>query len=340
LFVGDGYPADGGCNRPGIKCKNADDLRVAVMNLVEAIDLVKIYRPQMQKGGIMALDGLNLTIGQGEIFGLLGPNGAGKTTFLKVVLGIVGMTSGEARLFDLPPSDPRSREKVGYLPENHRFPHYLTGLGLLELTGQLYGLEQGDIDTRTEYLLPLVGMEKWASTKLGKYSKGMLQRIGLAQALVSDPELLLLDEPTDGVDPVGKVDIRNVLLKLKEEGKTVVLNSHLLSEVESVADRVAILSKGKCIKMSSVEELTVRSFQYEFVADFGSRFVDIPADVGRRLSITSNRLIVELAGDDKVDDVIDLLRMKRISIRSVQPLKVSLEQSFIETVTEKKEDQG
>ena len=307
------------------------------MNVIEFIDLTKVYRPRMKKGGIVAVDCLSLAIGQGQIFGLLGPNGAGKTTLFKALLGVAGITSGEALLFGLPPSNPRSREKVGYLPENHRFPYHLTGLGLLETTGRMFGMSQADLDARTQHLLVLVGMDKWASVKIGKYSKGMLQRIGLAQALISDPELLLLDEPTDGVDPVGKVEIREVLLKIRDEGKTIVLNSHLLSEVESAADRVAIMQKGRLVKVSTVSELTSRKSQYEVVADFGSRLIQIPEEIGRKLSISSSKLILELTDEEKLNDLIDMLRMKKISIRSVQPLKVSLEQSFIEMVTEKPE---
>jgi len=307
------------------------------MNVIDARDLTKIYDIGMRRRGIVALDSVTLTVEQGEVFSLLGPNGAGKTTFLKVVLGITQLTSGSVSIAGLMPSDPRSREKVGYLPENHRFPGHLTGLGLLEFTGRLYGMSQSEIDTRTNYLLELVGMGRWAETKIKKYSKGMSQRIGLAQALMCDPEILLLDEPTDGVDPVGKVEIRQVLEKVRDEGKTIVLNSHLLSEVEAIVDRVAILSRGKLIRISSIEALTSRASQFEVEADIGSMVIDIPTEIGKVISISSKRLIVELSDDDKINHIIDQLRMKRISIRSVKPMKVSLEQSFLETISSSRE---
>lgn len=308
------------------------------MNIVVIEDLTKIYNTGMKKGGITALDSVSLAIEQPEIFGLLGPNGAGKTTLFKTLLGITQVTSGYATIAGLPPDNPRSRKKVGYLPENHRFPSHLSGLGLLEFTGRLFGMTKRDIETRAEMLLPLVGMDKWATTRIGKYSKGMQQRIGLAQALMGDPEILFLDEPTDGVDPVGKTEIREVLRKIRDEGKSVILNSHLLSEVESAADRVAILSHGKIIRIGTVDELTSRESQYEVEGDFGDKLFDIPEEVGKRISLFKDRLIVQLTDEKKINWIIDQMRMKKINIRSVKPIKITLEQSFIETVSGKKVD--
>ncbi|UCD63247.1 MAG: ABC transporter ATP-binding protein [Candidatus Zixiibacteriota bacterium] len=310
------------------------------MNVVVTEDLTKIYNAGMKKGGITALDGLSLAIGQPEIFGLLGPNGAGKTTLLKVLLGITRISAGSATIVGLPPDNPASRRKVGYLPENHRFPPHLSGLGLLEFTGRLYGLRRNVIDSRAGSLLDMVDMDKWANTKITKYSKGMQQRIGLAQAMMSDPEILFLDEPTDGVDPVGKTEIRKVLQKIRDEGKSILLNSHLLSEVESVADRVGILSRGKLIKTGSVDELTSRESQFEIEAEFGNKLFEIPAEVGKKISLSMNRLIVELKDEKQVNWIIDHLRLKKINIRAVKPIKISLEQSFIETVTEREVDQS
>jgi ABC-2 type transport system ATP-binding protein len=308
------------------------------MNVIDVQDLTKVYSAGLKKRGIVALDKVMFTVEQGEVFGLLGPNGAGKTTFLKVLLGITQITSGDVTIAGYAPSDPQSRQKVGYLPENHLFPGHLTGLGLLEFTGRLYGMKRSDIEQRADALLELMAMDNWANLKIRKYSKGMLQRIGLAQALICDPDILLLDEPTDGVDPVGKVEIRKVLEKIRQEGKTIVLNSHLLSEVEAVADRVAILSKGKLIRISTVDELTSRQSQYEVEAEFGNRIITIPPDVGKLLSISSTRLIAEFAEEKHVNYLIDLLRTKHINIRSVRPLKLTLEQSFMETLGASREE--
>ncbi len=303
------------------------------MKVIEVHDLTKIYQTRLRKGNVVALDGVTLEVEQGEIFGLLGPNGAGKTTFVKALLGITQITSGTALVAGLPPQDPLSRSRVGFLPENHRFPSHLTGLGLLEFAGRLHKIRPGRIHERADSLLQLVGMEKWAGTRLRKYSKGMSQRIGLAQALMAEPDLLLLDEPTDGVDPIGKVEIKEVLKRVREEGKTVFLNSHLLSEVESLADRVAILSKGKVKRIGTVDEFTRRSLRYEIEAAIGNERIDIPEKIGRRISITTKGMTVELIKEEYINQIIDQLRMKRVMIRSVTPVKITLEQSFFETLT-------
>lgn len=303
------------------------------MNLIRADELTKVYAVGGRRGSILALDNVSLSVEPGEIFGLLGPNGAGKTTFLKVLLGITPATAGSVTLFGLPPSNPESRQKIGYLPENHRFPSHLTGGSLLVLAGRMCGLSDAVIAQRMEYLLKLVDMTKWEQTKIRKYSKGMMQRIGLAQALINDPDLLFLDEPTDGVDPVGKAEIKKLLVRLREEGKSIVLNSHLLSEVESVADRVAILSRGKLVRIGTVGELTLKTSQYEIEADFGHKLIEIPEEIGKKLSLTTSRLIVDLNDPQRINDLIDQIRIKKIPIFAVRPIRISLEQSFMETIS-------
>lgn len=307
------------------------------MNIIEVTDLTKIYDTRLRKGNVIALDRVSLQIQHGEIFGLLGPNGAGKTTLFKILLSIVRATSGQATINGLPPQDPESRAKVGYLPENHRFPNHLTGEGLLRATGRLYGIPDSEIDVSAQRLLPMVGMDKWASTKIKKYSKGMTQRIGLAQALIADPDILMLDEPTDGIDPVGKVEIREILLRLKEAGKTIIINSHLLSEVEQAADRVAILSRGQIVRIGTVSSLTTRQSQFEIEAAIGDHLIEIPEDMGKIRSVSSDRMLVELQKDEDINYIIDQLRLKRINIHAVRPVKISLEQSFFEAVRGKQE---
>jgi ABC-type Na+ transport system ATPase subunit NatA len=197
-------------------------------------DLEKIYRHGLfGRKKIPALKGVSLEVPPGEVFGLLGPNGAGKTTLIKVLLGIVRKSSGSATLR---PAE-IARRQVGYLPEHHRIPHHLTGDTALEYYGSLSGMSQSEIRRRRPDLLKRVGLATWGKTPVKKYSKGMLQRLGLAQAMIHDPQLLILDEPTDGVDPVGRAEIRDVLSELRRQGKTVFLNSHLLQEVELVCDR-------------------------------------------------------------------------------------------------------
>jgi ABC-2 type transport system ATP-binding protein len=302
------------------------------MDIIRIQGLSHTYRQRMSSHAVQALRDVSFEVNRGEIFALLGPNGAGKTTLVKSLLGIVHPSAGDVTINGFTPDDPRSRLSVGYLGEHHRFPQYFTGLGLLEFAGALHGLDPDETQDRAQVLLPMVGMEKWAETRLSKYSKGMSQRIGLAQALISDPEIIILDEPTDGVDPVGRHEIRAVMGRLREAGKTILLNSHLLSEVETIADRAAILVKGELLRVASVSELTVRPNQYKIEAEFGDTFIDIDSEIGRRISISATVLMVELVSEEKINDLIDKLRIMKIPIRSVAPMKGSLEQSFMDAI--------
>ena len=213
---------------------------------LEIRDLCKTYREGwLFRKKFEALRGVSFQVEPGEIFGLLGPNGAGKTTIIKILLGIARKTSGEARLLGRPAGHQASRRQVGYLPEHLRMAPHHNAWTALELFGRLSGCSHRQIRVRGAELLKEVGLADRAKDALSKYSKGMLQRLGLAQALLHDPQLLILDEPTDGLDPVGRKDVRTLLTRLKEQGKTVFLNSHLLQEVELVCDRVAILDRGQ-----------------------------------------------------------------------------------------------
>jgi ABC-2 type transport system ATP-binding protein len=226
-----------------------------------AIDLrhvAKTYR-----GKIQALRGINMQVRRGGVFGLLGPNGAGKSTLVKIMMTVIRASRCEGHMLGQPVGHKPTLARVGYLPEHHRFPDYLTGAQILDFYGSLANVERADRKKRIPELLELVGMSAWANKKVKSYSKGMRQRVGIAQALVNDPDLVVLDEPTDGVDPVGRRDIRNVLLHLRERGKTVFLNSHLLSELEMVCDHVAILVQGMVSSQGTIEELTRSSRRYE-----------------------------------------------------------------------------
>src|SRR5438270_740109 len=206
--------------------------------------LSKVYRSRFGGREIRAVSDLSLRVPNGVRFGLLGSNGAGKTTFVKMLLASVHPTSGTAKLFGRDARDPEARRPVGYLPENHRFPTYFSGAGMLDFYAALSGVPAEERRRRVPELLELVGLESWGDVRIKKYSKGMLQRLGLAQALMHRPRLLILDEPTDGVDPVGRRDIREILNGLTGTGVTVFINSHLLAEVESFCDYVAILHHG------------------------------------------------------------------------------------------------
>lgn len=222
---------------------------------VEVRQLTKIYPLHWRRGSLLALEDLDLTIGQGEIFGLLGPNGSGKSTTMKLLLGLARPTRGSAQVFGHPAGSMAARKHLGFLPENPYFPQFLSGAEVLRFYGRLSGLSASRLRDRIPELLELVGLENAGERRLRTYSKGMLQRIGLAQALLHDPDLLLLDEPTAGVDPLGSRQIRDLMLLLKKRGKTVIFSSHLLEQVEEVADRVAILHLGKKLQEGRLENL-------------------------------------------------------------------------------------
>ena len=206
--------------------------------------------------GVRALDNLNLEVRRGECFGLLGPNGAGKTTLVKLLLNLIYPSAGTVHIFNQPVKNDSLREKIGYLPEKVRIYGFLTGSEFLDYQGKLYGLDRALRKTRTEECLKTVAMYEDRSRRIGEYSKGMVQRIGLAQALLNNPELLLLDEPAAGLDPISNKEMRDILLRLKDAGVTIFINSHLLSEIEMICDRVAILHRGRLVRSGTKQELT------------------------------------------------------------------------------------
>ncbi len=222
---------------------------------VEASGLTKRFKLNWRRGALLALDQLDMRVEQGEIFGLLGPNGSGKSTTMKCLLGLVKPTEGSAKILGHEAGAMDARRKVGFLPENPYFPAFLTGNEVLSYYGGLSGITGKALKARAAELLSLVSLEHAASRPLRTYSKGMLQRIGLAQALLHDPEVLFLDEPTAGVDPIGSRQMRDLMVRLRDEGKTVVFSSHLLEQVEEVSDRVVILHQGQKLCEGSLDEL-------------------------------------------------------------------------------------
>jgi ABC-2 type transport system ATP-binding protein len=229
--------------------------RVATELAVETKGLTKRYPMTWKRKVLVALNHLDLQVHAGEVFGLLGPNGSGKSTTLKLLLGLIRPSEGEARIFGLPTHSLEARNRIGFLPENPYFYSFLNGDETLRFFGKLCGVTGAKLDRRIEELIDLVGLQNGRERPLRSYSKGMLQRIGLAQALIHDPDLLFLDEPTAGVDPLGSTQIRDLILKLKQMGKTVIFSSHLLEQVQEVADRVAIFSLGRKVLEGSIDEL-------------------------------------------------------------------------------------
>lgn len=240
--------------------------------------LTKVYSVPMRRQKIVAVKDLSLEVQQGEVYGLLGPNGSGKSTTLKVLMGLVTPTHGESRIFGESSRDYRSHRVVGFLPENPYFYKFLTAEEILRFYGKICSLHGRQLDSRIGELLSLVGLEEARHRRLGGYSKGMLQRIGLAQALVQDPRLVVLDEPTAGVDPAGSRQIRDLILELKERGKSVLLTSHLLEQVQEVCDRVGIMSRGSMVREGKLAELVTVQGQTEYLVR------DAPAELEEKIA--------------------------------------------------------
>ena len=305
------------------------------MEALQTHELTKHYRSGLfNRKNIVALEKVSLSVEQGEIFGLLGPNGAGKTTFVKLLLSIALPTSGTATVLGHPLGKRALKEHCGYLPENHRYPGFLSAVDTMIFFGRLNGIRDSILREKSNALLELVGLKEWARIKTKKFSKGMLQRLGLAQALINDPKLVFLDEPTDGVDPIGRKEIRDLLLKLKGDGTTIFLNSHLLSEIEMICDRVAILNNGSVVRTGTISELTAQKLAYNIQLS-----VPLSDNVRERLQQSlvhfesrDTLLIVSLREKAELNAIIDILRRGGIGIESMTQQKTSLEDYFVKLV--------
>ena len=291
-------------------------------------------RGLLRKKGFQALRGIDLEVGRGQVFGLLGPNGAGKTTMVKILLDLIRGYEGEARIFGAPPADPRTRRRVGYLPEAHRMPSYLSGWQVMVLFGMLAGHPKAEVEKRAARLLEQVGMLADCHRKVREYSKGMQQRLGLAQSMVHEPELIFLDEPTDGVDPIGRAKIREMVLDLKRKGVTIFINSHLLNEVEMICDQIVIIHQGMVLREGTIEDLTPRTgtTRFELRRDPGD-VAGLLAGVGVDLKQDGRTFEVKLT-DEELDQAIDALRRAGHTIAGISQRRLSLEENFIDLIKE------
>jgi ABC-2 type transport system ATP-binding protein len=325
---------------------------------IETRELCKTYvEGLLRRKRQQALKGVSLRVERGEIFGLLGGNGAGKTTFIKTLLGIIRKTAGEATLLGYSAGDRRGRKLVGYLPENLRVPRHLTGYTALEYYGNLSDVPMSVIRKKRGALLEKVGLAERAKDPVRTYSKGMLQRLGLAQAMLHDPELFILDEPTDGLDPLARSQVRGYLTELKRQRKTIFLNSHILQEVELICDRVAILDKGILRRVAHVAEITSgrgavgaatagngqphAQEELELHLDLtGSEATirqtlgNLPISAWQAFSVSDFRVVTRLPDQLAVDSLIDRLRTSGVSIIGLTRRRVSLEDAYLEIVAE------
>ncbi len=315
---------------------------------IEANSLEKVYLEGIfRRRGIHALHQLTFTVPQGQIFGLLGPNGAGKTTFIKVLLGIIRKTGGWAKLLGSPAGSQAGRRMVGYLPEQLRVPRHLTGLTALEYYGNLSDVPTSVVKQRRERLLEMVGLTARAKDRVSKYSKGMQQRLGLAQAMLHDPKLLILDEPTDGLDPRARAEVRSIIPDLRDQGTTIFLNSHILQEVEMVCDHVAILDRGHlryCGPVREIGEFVSKQSEQstrriELTLDLisgheqlNSVFTgDFQADI-ETFGAGKCRCRLHLSDQHEIDMLVDKIREADISLVGLSRKQITLEDAFLSIV--------
>ncbi len=310
----------------------------------------------LRRGNVHALQGVSLHADAGQVFGLLGPNGAGKTTLIKILLGVIRASGGHASLFGLPAGSAAARSRVGYLPESLRVDRHHTARTALKFYGRLSRLDAATIDRRSDELLKLVGLAGRDRESVKRFSKGMLQRLGLAQALMHDPDLLILDEPTDGLDPVGRSEVRRVIERLRDSGKTIFLNSHILHEVELVCSHLAIMARGRVLATGPIEQLAGRStdqdagitvdFEFELPGDAdsntnGSLTRDNLLSLARQDSVQwlavsgqTQRCRMVCDDQDSINAIVDRLRQHQGSLIHLQPVRQTLEDTFMRLVNQ------
>jgi ABC-2 type transport system ATP-binding protein len=277
------------------------------------------------------LKGISFEVGEGEIFGYLGPNGAGKTTTIKCVLGLIFPDAGSIRIFGRGHLDPRAKERLGFLPENPYFYDYLTAREFLDFYGQLFAIPKPERTAAVARLLKLVDMERAADLPLRKFSRGMLQRIGLAQALINEPTLVILDEPLGGLDPLGRKEIRDIILRLRDEGKTVFLSSHILQDIEMICDRVAIIVSGRMLSLGRLSDLVSETVLFTEVTVSGVAECDL-ASLGESLSTQAGRTLLKVCDEPNIEAVLALVRAQHGKVHSLIPRTRTLEDIFVDMV--------
>lgn len=297
--------------------------------------LRKVFKVGFWGRPVTVLENLDLDVCRGEVFGFLGPNGAGKTTTIKILMGLIYPTAGRATLFGRPVGDREAKAKLGFLPESPYFYDYLTAAEFLRFYGHLFSLYGDGLERRITELLELVGMSHARNLQLRKFSKGMLQRVGIAQALINDPELVVLDEPMSGLDPVGRKEIRDLILRLKESGKTIFFSSHILHDAELLCDRVAIILKGRLVASGLVSDLVgqgaTRSVEM-VVEGLSQEGLDHLRPLAEKLLLQGSQALVVLKGQPQVADALEIVRAAKGELVSLTPHKSSLEELFIREV--------
>src|SRR3990167_453870 len=302
--------------------------------VIKTENLTKIFKAGFRGKSVAALKGLNLEVNEGEIFGFLGPNGAGKTTTIKILMGLIYPTTGKAWILNKEATDVEVKNRIGFLPEQPYFYDYLTSREFLRFYGQLFGLEGDELRTRMNNLLTLVGLEDAADLQLHKFSKGMLQRIGIAQALINRPDLIVLDEPMSGLDPIGRKEIRDIILRLKEDGKTVFFSTHIIPDVEMICDRVGILMKGELVNVGRLDEIMDAKVKYvEIIArNVSKEMLAYMEAMGSSVYETWEHVSIKVEDENRVDGILQLIKEGKGRVVSVIPQRETLEEHFIKKI--------
>jgi ABC-2 type transport system ATP-binding protein len=300
------------------------------MAAIEILGLEKTYTVGFwRKRPKYALRPFDLTVEDGEIFGFLGPNGAGKTTTLKLLMGLIFPTAGSARILGMAVDDPRMKAQIGFLPEQPYFYDYLTARELLEYYGQLSGVERKQLSSRVKQVLQRVGLPDVGGMQLRKFSKGMLQRVGIAQAILHDPKVVFFDEPMSGLDPMGRREVRDLMAQLKQEGKTVFFSTHILSDAEALCDRVGIIHQGELRGVGAVADLTSSVHGKVEVVWQGTTIPASLRALGAECHVTRDTVRAMLSEANQ-DAAIDALRRERLRLVSVTPVRTSLEDYYLQ----------
>jgi ABC-2 type transport system ATP-binding protein len=300
---------------------------------IEIEGLTKVYGYGADE--VKAVDALELTVGQGEVFGFLGPNGAGKTTTVQLLMQIIFPTSGKGRLLGKPIGDISAREKIGYLPELFQFHEFLRADEFLDFHARLYGIPSDRRATRVAEVLELVGLSESAKSKIRTFSKGMLQRIGIGQAIINEPGLLFLDEPTSALDPMGRRDVRDLILDLRDAGTTVFLNSHLLSEVEMTCTRIGILNKGKLVRIGDIESMVKPTLCVDIRVDgLPDETLEKIRDLVASVEIDGDELKVIVRDEDQVKMLARMIMDSGAELRQFNPRRQQLEEVFLQSIEE------
>jgi len=302
--------------------------------VIQLDDLSKTYRTGIRRKKVEALSGLSFTVNKGEIFGFLGPNGAGKTTTIRIMMGLISAGGGEAHIFGHKIPNRAARQRLGFLPEAPYFYEYLTVRELLDLTGRLFGMTAKDRADRSKQLIERVGLGDAANKQLRGYSKGMLQRAGIAQALVNDPELVVLDEPMSGLDPIGRKEVRDIIYSVRDAGNTVFFSSHILADVEMIADRIAILVDGKLRSIGTLNELVRETVVRTDVAlqiphSANQDLVDALSASAAGARRRGSELLLNLPPDAEIDEFLVRAREAGTKVISIIPHQETLEDVFI-----------